>query len=108
MPLLVFCPSSSLGPLVGVRKVGLASVHRASAHAPLGAFYFTGSSARETRTTAVDGSDICPLGADGMRTTAIAWYLRRMRTPVFVLLKFASGAPLGRNSLSSHCSLEFS
>ena len=38
-----------VGPHVGVRKAGLVST---SACAPLGAFYLTGSSARETRTTA--------------------------------------------------------
>ena len=60
-----------VGPFVGVRKAGLASVHRASAHAPLGALYLEGSSACFGRMSASDGSDICPLGADGVGTTAI-------------------------------------
>ena len=71
MPRTETCRRISLGPLVGVRKVGLSSVHRDSAHAPLGAVYLEGSSACFGRMSASDGGDTCPLGADGVGTTAI-------------------------------------
>ena len=42
MPLLVFCLSIILGPLVGVRKAGVVSVRRTTARAPLGALLLSG------------------------------------------------------------------
>ena len=73
-------PNGFRSAALGVRKAGLASVKCLRSHSVQ--FYLTGSSARETRTTAADDSDICPLGAAVVSALAIAGYLRRLRTPV--------------------------
>ena len=104
MPRTGTCHQMRLGPHVGVRKAGLVST---SACAPLGAFYFTGSSARETRTTAVDDSDTCPLGAAVVLALAITGYLRRLCTPVITYSEIHHWCAVGQELIVILTPLQF-
>ena len=70
---------SFLGPLVGVRKVGLSSVHRDSAHAPLGAVYLSGLHQRGfAPSVSSTGDDVRPMAL-------LCWHTIVMALPLGAL-----------------------